>query len=156
MSHPPLLERCAPFVAQPIQCRTAQRGKRKLHLTWEEFAVARDAFSWLIFPMEVDGTCCHCFAAVDDLIFDASTKKVLKRTVEMVKFICGGKELDFQAGHFCLPTANAQARQGHAKCNGCLGVNWVKEGEEATATSAGTKRMEVSSETEQLRLPEKR
>ena len=130
-----LLERYAPHMAQSIIYNAARHGKRKTELTWQEFCAARDAFLWLVFPVDTDGTCCHSFTAVDDLIFDTSTNKALKRTMETVKFICGGKELEFVARHFCVQSSNVSARQGHKMYDRLPQSNWADDGPAAVAAS---------------------
>ena len=49
-------------------------------------------FFWVVF-VEEDGTCCQCFMAVDDSIFDTSAKNAPKCNMETMKLFFGGPQM---------------------------------------------------------------
>ena len=108
-----LLETFIPHISQPTLYGYRRNGKPMKHITMETIIAARDPYPWMVLPTTQDGIFAHVFWAINDIIFDTSTKKAMKWILDMIQYIFGTLDLNVQARHYCNPTKYTALKQQH-------------------------------------------
>ena len=81
------------------------------HISMQDLVASRDKFMWVLYPLNSEGLENHTVTLVDDLVFDSTINKALKRDMTTIKRIFRDDELKVRARHYTYPLKLVADRQ---------------------------------------------